>query len=313
MTNEHAEPFPNAASQDDTQTPPRIWPAIVAPIVAVALAVALQAAVAALLLAILLARGVEPSALRDRLTEEIMSPGAFLLMLIGGQVAFASVALLAAYMSPEPMRQRLGFNPVRESNKVYGLTTIGSILPLVVALAAVSLVARVIPHDPTFEAVFAKMTPLWGIVFVVLIAFAPGFIEEMLFRGYVQQRLLKRCSPLGAIGVTSVLFALAHVTPHGITVALPLGIWFGVIAWRTRSIGPSIACHAFVNGGLNAWRLVVKFGGLSETTQTTCHVIFVLLGTSCFVLACRLLASDTFHPGDRQGTIHDGRTGIDAT
>jgi membrane protease YdiL (CAAX protease family) len=107
----------------------------------------------------------------------------------------------------------------------------------------------------------------------------------------MQRRLLERWSPLRAVVAVSVVFAFFHVMPHAIVVAFPVGLWFGIIAWRTGSIGPGIACHAFVNGGVNAWRLIVKFGDVSEATQGICYVIFILFGTICFVLACRVLAS----------------------
>ena len=73
-------------------------------------------------------------------------------------------------------------------------------------------------------------------------------------------------------------------------VALPLGVWFGVIAWRVGSIVPTIVCHAFINGGVNAWRLVVKFAELSETVQLVSTAFFLIVGVVCFVLSCRMLA-----------------------
>ena len=39
-------------------------------------------------------------------------------MVAGGQAAFGCVALLAAYLSPEPIRQRFGFNSVHQPAKV---------------------------------------------------------------------------------------------------------------------------------------------------------------------------------------------------
>ncbi len=290
---ENSEKLPGGIGEENPpeSRPLRIWPTFVAPIAAVGLAVAFQAVVAAGLVFVLIGRGVEPSELPDKLLEMTASPGMFLLLAACGQAAFALTVILATHLSPEPMHQRLGFSSVTEPVKVYALTVVGSLLPLAIALAGAHALARVIPNpDRTFEAMFEQITPLWGLAFVLFIALAPGFFEEMLFRGYMQRRLLQRWRPYWAIGVVSVLFALAHVTPHAILAAFPLGLWFGIIAWRTGSIGPGIACHAFVNGGLNTWRLIVKFGDLSETVQTTCIVVFVLLGAVCFVMACRLLA-----------------------
>ena len=106
----------------------------------------------------------------------------------------------------------------------------------------------------------------------------------------MSSELLERWRPWTAIMVTSVIFAAVHLMPHAILAAFPLGLWFGVIAWRTGSIGPSIACHFFVNSGLNLWRCIVKFGGVPETAQYTFVGIALAAGVVCFVVACRQLA-----------------------
>ncbi|MCA9238851.1 MAG: CPBP family intramembrane metalloprotease, partial [Planctomycetales bacterium] len=137
-----------------------------------------------------------------------------------------------------------------------------------------------------------KVTPLWGLLFVLLIALSPGFVEELLFRGYIQGRLLQRWRPAWAIGVTSVLFGLVHVAPHTVVLATVLGVWLGIVAWRTGSIVPTIVCHAFVNGSVNAWRLIVKFSGMSETVQYIGVGLFVAVGLVFFVIACRMLAAN---------------------
>jgi membrane protease YdiL (CAAX protease family) len=60
---------------------------------------------------------------------------------------------------------------------------------------------------------YERMTPVVAVPFVLFIAAFPGFNEELLFRGYIQRRLLARWSPWLAISVTSALFALMHVMP----------------------------------------------------------------------------------------------------
>ena len=272
---------------------PRIWPTFVVPFLGLVLAVVLQMIVGAAAAAFLLATGTDKSDLQSEIMRWITSSSGFLVIIGCGQVGFALPTMVAAFLSPEPFRQRLGLismkNPIGSST----LCAIGSILPLTVALGLVYLVAEVIPADGSVEAFFEQLTLGWGLIFVVIVALAPGFFEEMLFRGYIQRRLLARWSPSLAIGVASILFTLAHVTPHAMAVALPLGVWFGIIAWRVGSIIPCIVCHAFVNGGLNAWRLVIKFGELSETAQLVGNITFVGIGSVGFVLACRMLANCT--------------------
>ena len=71
-----------------------------------------------------------------------------------------------------------------------------------------------------------------------------------------------------------------------------------MIAWRGGSIGPTIACHASVNGGINIWRLIVKFGELSEATQVVCVLLILLLGLFFFAMACRMLVDYEPPPPD---------------
>ena len=111
-----------------------------------------------------------------------------------------------------PFRQRLGLVPLHNPVRVSVMTALGSLLPLAISVGLAYLVVQFIPADASLEKFFEQLTLAWGVVLVVTIALAPGFIEEMLFRGYVQRRLLERWSPAWAIGVASLLFTLAHVT-----------------------------------------------------------------------------------------------------
>jgi membrane protease YdiL (CAAX protease family) len=44
-----------------------------------------------------------------------------------------------------------------------------------------------------------------------------------------------------------VLSAVAHLDVIQSVFAFPLGIWLGIIAWRTGSIWPGAICHAIIN------------------------------------------------------------------
>src|SRR5262249_25061281 len=118
----------------------------------------------------------------------------------------------------------------------------------------------VVPPDPTAELLYKNMTPEWAVPFVLFIALAPGFGEELFFRGYVQRRLLRRWSPAWAVLVTSGVFAVMHLMRHTVVFAFAVGLWLGVVAWRTNSIWPGAVCHAFINGGWNVLNIGEKLG-----------------------------------------------------
>src|SRR5690606_17095420 len=99
------------------------------------------------------------------------------------------------------------------------------------------------------------------------------------------QRLLSRWSAWVAIIASSVVFALFHVTPHAFVLTFPLGVWFGWLAWQTRSVWPGIVCHAFVNGSWNVGQLGMKLAGLPEEPPLVVLVLLGLIATSAFAAA----------------------------
>ena len=85
------------------------------------------------------------------------------------------------------------------------------------------------------------------VLLVITITLLAGFAEEIFFRGYLQRRLLQRWPVWVSIGVASALFAIAHGSVSYAAYVFPLGLWLGVVAWRTGSVWCSAACHAFNN------------------------------------------------------------------
>ena len=71
--------------------------------------------------------------------------------------------------------------------------------------------------------------------------------EEFLFRGCILGTLKKEMHPWIAIGISSVLFAVAHGTPIGIIYTLFLGAVMGWLTVTFRSILPSIVFHMAYN------------------------------------------------------------------
>ncbi|MEO1526652.1 MAG: type II CAAX endopeptidase family protein [Planctomycetota bacterium] len=269
---------------------PRIWTCFVYPLVALVVAVVLQGLMGVVMALSMIADGVAPGDVAEKIMEQVANPGFFLLNLALGQFAFALLVIVPAFFSKgQAVTERLGLRPVERPLEVYAYTLTGSMFMLTIAIGAAYLVAMIGPRDDSIATFFENITPGWGVLFVITIALLPGFIEELLFRGYIQQRFLTRWSPTTSILVTSVLFALVHIMPPAIALAFILGIWLGFIGWRTHSILPCIACHAFINGGLNAWRLIAIFGELSEMTVNIVHVTLTIIGLIGFVLAIRLL------------------------
>lgn len=86
---------------------------------------------------------------------------------------------------------------------------------------------------------------LLSFLFMVCV-FAP-ILEEVIFRGILWWPIEKLLSSNVALVVTSVLFSLAHVDLIHVLAVFPLGVLFGILRKRTKSIWPAIIAHAANN------------------------------------------------------------------
>ncbi|MEE8341704.1 MAG: type II CAAX endopeptidase family protein [Candidatus Neomarinimicrobiota bacterium] len=88
-----------------------------------------------------------------------------------------------------------------------------------------------------------------GVLIILTTVVVAPFVEEMLFRGYLQKVLEESWGDITkAILVTSMFFALVHLNPYWIIQIYLLGMVLGYLAWRTNSIIPGIILHGLNNG-----------------------------------------------------------------
>lgn len=87
---------------------------------------------------------------------------------------------------------------------------------------------------------------LWvGIALAVVVA---PFLEELLFRGFVQPLLVQNVGEVGGLVVTSILFAAVHGEPGSLVPLFAVSLVLGGVMLRTQRIAASWAAHALFNG-----------------------------------------------------------------
>jgi membrane protease YdiL (CAAX protease family) len=82
--------------------------------------------------------------------------------------------------------------------------------------------------------------------------------EELLLRGEAFARAQAAVGPLGAILVTAIIFAAAHISSWGLArpvSLLPLALALGWLRWRTGRLWPGIALHGWSNLALVTYLL----------------------------------------------------------
>jgi membrane protease YdiL (CAAX protease family) len=140
-------------------------------------------------------------------------------------------------------------------------------------------------------------SPLELLVVVLVVAVVPAIVEELLFRGLIQKIFERLMSPAVSAVLAGTIFGLYHVNPFEIVPLVGLGIFFGLLRYRSQSLLVPIAAHFFNN----LMAVLASFYGVqddnlltaAQTTTGTPVMIFELLGFASlffltFVLYLRL-------------------------
>lgn len=152
--------------------------------------------------------------------------------------AFISVIVLIAMLTTLLFFLRLdnetlkdiGLNYEEKTPVLFGLGVLIAVIGLIfsVIIELIFGVAQVIT-PPSLDPLSLVLT-LFLFLFISFIGAA--FIEELLFRGYIQSRLQKVTSFPLALVITSIFFGILHLV-----IFLPQGYYFGLTAFVTAFLG----------------------------------------------------------------------------
>jgi len=85
------------------------------------------------------------------------------------------------------------------------------------------------------------------LLFTAVVVIAP-LGEELLFRGFFQQILEKHWKDVTrAVLMTAIIFSFIHMNPFWFAQIYILGIILGFLAWKTKSVLPSLILHSLNN------------------------------------------------------------------
>jgi len=82
--------------------------------------------------------------------------------------------------------------------------------------------------------------------FLSIVVVTP-ILEEALLRGIILRQFLKRYSPLFSILITSIFFALGHISLQHFIEYFVWGIVLGILYFKLRSLSFCIMVHSMVN------------------------------------------------------------------
>lgn len=281
---------------------PRVWTVFVTIAAAFVAMIAVSLVGGLGLAMVLIAGGTSPANLQKPLIELLTAPPAFIGLGLLTQLTLAATAFAAAWLSPQPLACRLGFVRPRWSWWETLVVNVGSLVPFAIGMSGAVALAEVLDPDPTAANLMKSMSYAWALPYLLFISLAPGLSEEMLFRGYAQRRLIERWGGWTAILVTSTIFAVIHLAPHTVVFALPVGIWLGVMAWRSGSIWPGVIAHAAINGLWNAYNIARQFEYLPEEPSWAALGTVGVIGVAAFAWSIVILRRS--RPSGATGTAN---------
>lgn len=85
-------------------------------------------------------------------------------------------------------------------------------------------------------------------VIISAVVVAP-VVEEIIFRGMITKILLAKYDPKKAILISALIFGIIHMNPAQIPCTIMLGLLFGWLFYKTRSIIPGVILH-FTNNAI---------------------------------------------------------------
>jgi hypothetical protein len=118
------------------------------------------------------------------------------------------------------------------------------------------------PIVPPFMVDAYKTSTSLPILLLAIVVVAPIF-EEIFFRGFLFQGIrYSRLGPIGAVGITSLFWAIIHLqyNIYGMTTVFAIGILFGIARLKTDSIHLVMVMHSLA--------------GLVATVETALYIHF---------------------------------------
>ncbi|HBV62915.1 MAG TPA: hypothetical protein DEF45_07830 [Rhodopirellula sp.] len=226
----------------------------------------------------------------DSLRQVTQSPVGLLLMIVTPQLALVTPCLIAAYLSPQPMRQRLAL--VKGNWPVWAWISAALATPLIGMISGI-IIGLFLEESAALKEmsdIFRQQSQSGFIAqLILMIAVTPALCEELLFRGYVQSRLTRVFRPVFGIIVSSIAFAAFHMDPVHVIAVVPLGLFLGWLTWQSGSLLPAILAH-FANNLVSVLAIVIA--PTADTNTFSLPALEFTLGI--FLLGCIGIAATSF-------------------
>lgn len=114
----------------------------------------------------------------------------------------------------------------------------------------IDLINKLALEEQVQQTLFYQTNGIQLIFGLIVFGLAPAIFEELVFRGFLINKMLgSGLSKNGAIIMSALLFAISHLNPLNILVTFVAGLALGFIYVRFQNIKYGILLHFLFNGG----------------------------------------------------------------
>jgi membrane protease YdiL (CAAX protease family) len=142
---------------------------------------------------------------------------------------------------------------------------------------------------------FSPDYPMPGLIYAAVSMAIIGFVEELIFRGFLFKAMLKGGNVKAAVIVSSVTFGLGHIlnlftgqdlieTLNQVVFAVAVGFVFTLVFYKSGSLLPGILAHSFIDVSS-----VFASDEGSQLLNMILHIVFIVVSAAyCLYLAKRV-------------------------
>lgn len=206
-------------------------------------------------------------------------PWVLVATMLAGVLSFGPIAVLAARLEKSNVRERLRFLP-RPRTWVLGLVATLGMVGLGQLMDSGAHLLNLYEGSvlQIINEVVPKMPPASFGVLLFFGSVGAGVGEELMFRGYIQTRLLSRWGRWFGIVTAATLFGVVHGDQLHTPIAFAMGLLLGWMTELCGSIKPAMIAHVLNNATSFISTRLVPVEGITTNDHLTLLVVGLIVG-----------------------------------
>lgn len=229
----------------------------------------------------------------DEITNQML--GATNYILLASSIITVLVFLLIYKIRKKSFKEELQIVKTTKINLVIGIALgISAWLFNAGALSLVQEAGIFQEHFSKMESILAPLSE--GNIFIALltVGIVAPFTEEFMFRGVIFKTLNKNISILWTIIIQALFFGIFHGNLIQGTYATMLGLVFGYITYKTKSLWPAIIMHMVNNTIATLSPFILK----NVPSTINILVIFIVIGAIGVITSLYFVKKNNINNGN---------------